>query len=115
MFGRFVDEIMSILFMVFLLRTALFIMVITMLERIIRNCRKIKPLPWHECYSGKYQDLIKNNKILDGCTICALTFNEFTSNTQTVALKCKHAFTDDPLMHKWINVHRSCPTCRGNV
>ena len=111
MFGRIIDEIVSILFLI----SALIIVVKPILVRIFRTFKKVNPLPWQECYSGKYQDLLKNNKILEGCTVCALTFNEFTSNTQTVSLKCKHAFTDDQLIHKWINVHRSCPTCRRNV
>jgi hypothetical protein len=76
---------------------------------------KVKPLKWRACYSGKYIDLVKNNKIMDGCTVCALTFDEFGPNTQLVALKCGHAFTDDELIHKWLNLHRSCPTCRCKV
>ena len=76
---------------------------------------KVKPLKWRGCYSGKYIDLVKRNKIMDGCTVCALTFDEFTPTTQIVALKCRHAFTDDELIHKWLNLHRSCPTCRCKV
>lgn len=73
---------------------------------------KVKELKWCKCYSGKYIDLVKNNKIMDGCMICGLTFDEFTPSTRTVALKCRHAFTDDELIHKWLNIHQSCPTCR---
>lgn len=76
---------------------------------------KLKILKWRGCYSGKYINLVKRNKIMDGCTVCALTFEEFGPNTQLVALKCRHAFTDDELIHKWLNLHRSCPTCRCKV
>jgi hypothetical protein len=76
---------------------------------------KVKSLKWSGCYSGNYSDLVKNDKIMDGCTICALTFDEFSPTTQVVALKCRHAFINDELIHKWLNIHRSCPTCRCNV
>lgn len=80
-----------------------------------RHFIKVKSLKWRGCYSGKYIDLVKNDKIMDGCTVCALTFDEFVPMTQIVALKCKHAFTDDELIHKWLNLHQSCPTCRCKV
>lgn len=76
---------------------------------------KVKSLKWRGCFSGKYIDLVKNKKIMDGCSVCALTFDEFAPTTQIVALKCRHAFTDDELIHKWLNLHRSCPTCRCKV
>jgi hypothetical protein len=76
---------------------------------------KVRSLKWSGCYSGKYIDLVKDDKIMDGCTVCALTFDEFGPTTQAVALKCKHAFTDDELIHKWLNLHHSCPSCRSKV
>jgi hypothetical protein len=96
-----------------------FIFITTILSVIVflfkRHFIKVKPLKWRGCYSGKYSDLVKNNKIMDGCSVCALTFDEFVPMTQIVALKCRHAFTDDELIHKWLNLHRSCPTCRCKV
>ena len=95
------------------------ICIITILSGIVflfkRHFIKVKPMKWRGCYSGKYSDLATNHKIIDGCTVCALTFDEFAPTTQIVALKCRHAFTDDTLIHKWLNLHRSCPTCRCKV
>jgi hypothetical protein len=96
-----------------------FIPMIIIFIKIIRYIRQyfnnIKQLKWRKCYSGKYIDLVKKNKIMDGCTMCALTFDEFSPTTRTVALTCRHAFTDDELIHKWLNIHQSCPTCRRKV
>lgn len=104
-----------------LLRTIIMIpILVEVIHYLIRNIHtirisKFKQLSWDGCYSGKYGDLIKSKKIIDGCTVCALTFDEFKPTTQTVALKCKHAFIDEELIHKWLRLHRSCPTCRGKV
>jgi hypothetical protein len=92
--------------------------IITIVEIIIlnrSNFTKSKQLSWCGCYSGKYQDLVKSKKIIDSCKMCAITFEDFSPTTQIVALKCRHAFTDNELIHKWLNIHRSCPTCRRTV
>ena len=65
--------------------------------------------------SGTYADLKNNNYILQDCTHCAITLEEFQNDTLVVSLPCKHAFKERAITTWLRNNSNKCPTCRAVV
>ena len=64
---------------------------------------------------GTYGDLKNNNYILEECTQCTITLEDFTNNTQVIVLPCRHAFKEQGIINWLTNCSNKCPTCRREV
>ena len=64
---------------------------------------------------GTYGDLKNNNYILEECTQCTITLEDFTNNTQVIVLPCRHAFKEQGIINWLSNCSNKCPTCRREV
>ena len=64
---------------------------------------------------GLYEDLKNNNHILNDCTQCSITLEEFRPDTEVISLPCRHAFKKLAISHWLLNSSNKCPVCRTVV
>jgi len=64
---------------------------------------------------GRYQTLKNEGHILNDCTSCNITLEDFVNDTIVIALPCRHAFHESAIRY-WLT-HNSCrcPVCRRDV
>lgn len=64
---------------------------------------------------GRYEDLRNNNYILNDCTQCSITLEEFQPDTEVISLPCRHAFKKMAIRHWLLHSSNKCPVCRTVV
>lgn len=64
---------------------------------------------------GSYGDMRNNGYILQECTQCTITLEDFTTDTQVVVLPCRHGFKERGIINWLRNCSNKCPTCRREV
>ena len=61
---------------------------------------------------GTFTELRQRNLILQECTQCNITLEEFQQQTRVIALPCKHAFKEEAIIQWLTNNSNRCPVCR---
>ena len=64
---------------------------------------------------GRYDFMITNNLIMQECTQCNITLEEFRPETSVMALPCRHGFQESAIRYWLLNNGSNCPVCRANV
>jgi len=64
---------------------------------------------------GAYRTLLNEGFILEECTQCNITLEDFSDNTDVIALPCKHAFQYNAIHHWLLRNSNKCPVCRAEV
>lgn len=64
---------------------------------------------------GTYRNLRNEGVILPECTSCHITLEEFSDNTQVIALPCRHAFQENAITYWLTHNSNRCPVCRMEV
>lgn len=64
---------------------------------------------------GRYSDLLSQNLVSRECTHCNITLEELRSNTNIIALPCKHGFQESAIKYWLLNSSNKCPVCRAEV
>lgn len=63
--------------------------------------------------SGEYESLREH--ILEDCTQCHITLEDFTPQTHVRVLPCRHAFKESAISQWLLNNSNKCPVCRAEV